>query len=187
MTKQSNELSENSTKEISQNISENPIRKITEPIAKKVINSEFSINATLNRKDEEQPTLFQEKKEENLPDHHFSEVDLQREWQIFLDDLQKKNAVLFYAVNTLKVHKKDENLIRILYPSDSVKTEFEKVQADFFNHFKRKVNNYKIEIEFSSDVTLKKEIVTKRSIFEKFVEINPVLKDLDDLLKLDLS
>jgi DNA polymerase-3 subunit gamma/tau len=34
---------------------------------------------------------------------------------------------------------------------------------------------------------LKKEIVTKKSTFEKFVEINPILKDLDDLLKLDLS
>ena len=127
------------------------------------------------------------KKEENLPEHHFSDVDLQREWKIFLDDLQQKNTVLFYAVNTLKVYKKDENVINILYPSDSVKSEFEKVQGEFFNHFKRKVNNYKIEVEYSNDVTLKKEIVTKRSIFEKFVEINPVLKDLDDLLKLDLS
>jgi DNA polymerase-3 subunit gamma/tau len=63
----------------------------------------------------------------------------------FLDDLQQKNTVLFYAVNTLKVYKKDENLINILYPSDSVKSEFEKVQGEFFNHFKRKVNNYKIE------------------------------------------
>ena len=114
-------------------------------------------------------------------------MDLQREWQIFLNDVQKKDTVLFYAVNTLKIHKKDENLVHILYPSDSVKTEFEKVQGEFFNHCKRKVNNYKIEVEFSNDVTLKKEIVTKRTIFEKFVEINPVLKDLDELLKLDLS
>lgn len=95
--------------------------------------------------------------------------------------------MLYYAVNTIKVNKKEENLIVILYPSDSVKSEFEKVQAEFFNHFKRKVNNYKIEIEFRNDVTLKKEIITKKSIFEKFVEINPVLKDLDALLKLDLS
>ena len=122
-----------------------------------------------------------------MPEHHFSDVDLQREWQIFLNELQKKDMVLFYAVNTLKIHKKDENLIHILYPSDSVKTEFEKVQGEFFNHFKRKVNNYKIEVEFSNDVTLKKEIVTKKTIFEKFVELNPVLKDLDELLKLDLS
>lgn len=95
--------------------------------------------------------------------------------------------MLYYAVNTLKLHKKDENLINVLYPSDSVKSEFEKIQAEFFNHFKRKVNNYKIEILYSNDVTLKKEIVTKRNIFEKFAEINPVLKDLDELLKLDLS
>lgn len=122
-----------------------------------------------------------------MPEYHFSDVDLQREWQIFLNELQKKDMVLFYAVNTLKIHKKDENLIHILYPSDSVKTEFEKVQGEFFNHFKRKVNNYKIEVEFSNDVTLKKEIVTKKTIFEKFVELNPVLKDLDELLKLDLS
>ena len=151
-----------------------------------MISSEFSIHAALNKKEEEEIHL-EIKKEEELPEHHFSEVDLQREWQFFLNDLQKKDAVLYYAVNTLKLHKKDENLINILYPSDSVKTEFEKIQAEFFNHFKRKVNNYKIEIQYSNDVTLKKEIVTKRTIFEKFVEINPVLKDLDDLLKLDLS
>jgi DNA polymerase-3 subunit gamma/tau len=162
------------------------VKKITESISKKIINSEFSINAALNKKEVEEVHL-EVKKEENLPEHHFSEVDLQREWQIFLNDLQKKDMVLFYAVNTLKIHKKDENLINILYPSDSVKAEFEKVQGEFFNHFKRKVNNYKIEIEFSNDVTLKKEIVTKKTIFEKFVELNPVLKDLDELLKLDLS
>ena len=51
--------------------------------------------------------------------------------------------------------------------SDSVKHEFEKVQAEFFNHFKRKVNNYKIQVEYSNDVSLKKEIVTKKkSTFE---------------------
>ena len=33
----------------------------------------------------------------------------------------------------------------------------------------------------------KKEIVTKKSIFEKYVEINPLLKDLDDLIKFDFS
>lgn len=151
------------------------------------MNSEFSILATLNKKEEVEEVHLVTKKEEDLPDHHFSEIDLQREWNLFLNELQQKNTVLYYAVNTLKIHKKAENLVHILYPSDSVKSEFEKVQAEFFNHFKRKVNNYKIEIEFSNDVTLKKEIVTKRSIFEKFVEINPVLKDLDDLLKLDLS
>ncbi len=173
-------------KQISETNSEKIIKKISEPIAKKFISSEFSINAALHKKEEEE-IFIEIKKEEDLPEHHFSDVDLQREWQIFLNDLQKKDMVLFYAVNTIKIHNKDENLIHVLYPSDSVKKEFEKVQVEFFNHFKRKVNNYKIEIVYSNDVTLKKEIVTKKTIFEKFVEINPILKDLDDLLKLDLS
>ena len=82
--------------------SENPekiVKKIAEPIAKKVISSEFSIHAALNKKEEEEVHL-EIKKEEELPEHHFSEVDLQREWQFFLNDLQKKDAVLYYAVNT---------------------------------------------------------------------------------------
>ncbi len=126
-------------------------------------------------------------KEEELPDHHFTEKDLQEEWKLFLEDLLNKDQVMYYAVNTLRITKKDENLVKVLYPSDSVKSEFEKIQGEFFNHFKRKVNNYKIEIEYGNDVSLKKEILTKRKIFEKYVEINPVLKDLDELMRLDLS
>lgn len=153
----------------------------------KVIHSEFSIQAALQPKESQKEIKAEIKNDENLPEHHFSEVDLQREWQHYLTDLQNKDIVLFYAVNTLKIHKKDENLIHILFPSDSVRAEFEKIQHDFFNHFKRKVNNFKISLEYSNDVTLKKEIVTKKTVFEKFIEINPILKDLDDLLKLDLN
>lgn len=134
-----------------------------------------------------QNEISRETKEEDIPAHHFTEKDLQDEWQIFLNDLMKKDDVAFYAVNTLKLNKSDENQIKILYPSDSAKTEFEKIRENFFNHFKRKVNNYKIEIIYKNDIGLKKEIMTKRKIFDKFAEINPVLKDLDDLFKFDFN
>jgi len=94
---------------------------------------------------------------------------------------------LYSAVNSFKFSKTSENTICINYPSESAKKEFEKIQGEFFNHFKRKVNNYQLSFDYKADVSLKKEIVTKRSIFEKLVEINPVLKDLDDLMKFDLS
>lgn len=128
-----------------------------------------------------------QKKEEDLPDHHFTEKDLQTEWQVFLSDLFIKDQVTYFAVNTAKLHKKEENVVEILYPSDLVKNEFEKIQAQFFNHFKRKVNNYKIEVSYREDKKLIKKQETKRDIFQKFVEINPVLKDLDELMRLDLS
>ncbi len=99
----------------------------------------------------------------------------------------KKDDVAFYAVNTLKINKSDENEIKILYPSDSAKTEFEKIREGFFNHFKRKVNNYKIEIIYKNDTSLKKEIITKRKIFDNFAKINPIIRDLDDLFKFDFN
>lgn len=152
---------------------------------KKAVSSEFSISAALNKKEEE--AVVEVVSKEELPDHHFTEKDLQTEWKLFLEDLYTRDQVLYYAVNTLKVSKKDEHLIKILYPSDSVKSEFEKIQGEFFNHFKRKVNNYKIELEYTIDLSLKKEVLTKRKIFEKYAEINPLLKDLDQVMRFDLS
>ena len=61
------------------------------------------------------------------------------------------------------------------------------MRSDFFNHFKHKVNHFNIVIEYKNDVSMKKEIITKRKIFDKFAEINPVLRDLDDLFKFDFN
>lgn len=81
----------------------------------------------------------------------------------------------------------EENTIQVCYPSLSAKNEFDQVQAEFFNHFKHKVNNYKIKLEFSKDETLVEEILTKKKVFENLTEINPLLKDLNDFMLFDLS
>ncbi|RMZ60240.1 hypothetical protein D1631_09960 [Chryseobacterium nematophagum] len=95
---------------------------------------------------------------------------------------------MFNAVKTFKLVKIDEKIIQILYPSDSAKVEFDKINGEFFNHFRRKVHNYAIEIEYKRDFeNLKIEVLTKRKIFEKFIEKNPLLKDLDDLMRFDLT
>ncbi|REC66911.1 hypothetical protein DRF59_10260 [Chryseobacterium flavum] len=105
-----------------------------------------------------------------------------------LKQLQRKDGFVFNAVKTFKLIKAEENKIKVLYPSDSAKAEFDKISGDFFNHFKRKVHNHIIEIEYQRDVeNLKIEVMTKRKIFEKYIEKNPLLKDLDDLMKFDLT
>ena len=95
--------------------------------------------------------------------------------------------MIFSAINGFKLSKKDETIIQISYPSESSRAEFEKIQVDFLNHFRHKVNNFKLNFEFKNDVSLKREVMTKRKLFEKYVEINPLLKDLDDLMKFDFS
>jgi len=110
------------------------------------------------------------------------------EWNLMLKQLQKKDSFIFNAVKTFKMFKSDENQITVSYPSDSAKVEFDKISGEFFNHFKRKVHNYSIEIEYKRDFeNLKVEVMTKRKIFEKFTEKNPLLKDLDDLMRFDLT
>lgn len=127
-------------------------------------------------------------KTDHLPQNHFTETDLQIEWNLMLKQIQFKEAVIFNAIKSFKLVKINESRVQILYPSDSAKAEFDKISGEFFNHFKRKVQNYSIEFEYNKDVqSLKVELVTKRKIYEKFIEKNPLLKDLDDLMKFDLS
>jgi DNA polymerase-3 subunit gamma/tau len=110
-----------------------------------------------------------------------------REWDIFLKNLAKTNTFVYNAISSFKMEKVDEHKIMVKYSSEFAKSEFDRLSPEFFNHFKHKVNNFKIEIEYQTDLSIKKEVMTKRKIFEKFAEINPLLRDLDDLMKFDLS
>ncbi|KAA0126597.1 hypothetical protein FY557_16725 [Chryseobacterium sp. SN22] len=107
---------------------------------------------------------------------------------MLLKQLQKKDTFVFNAIKTFKLLKSGENQITVLFPSDSAKSEFDKVSREFFNHFKTKVHNFSIGVVYKRDIeNLKIEVMTKRKIFEKFAEKNPLLKDLDDLMRFDLT
>ncbi|RKS97962.1 hypothetical protein [Chryseobacterium defluvii] len=164
------------------------IKKASKPLSRKTVSSGFSIHSYLNKEEKEEKQESQAIKTENLPQNHFTETDLQMEWNLLLKQLQSKDPFVYNAIKAFKLVKADENAIKVLYPSDSAKVEFDKISGEFFNHFKRKVHNYAIEVEYKKDhENLKIEIVTKKKVFEKFVDKNPLLKDLDDLLKFDLT
>jgi DNA polymerase-3 subunit gamma/tau len=165
------------------------IKKTSKPLSRPGISSGFSINSFLSK--EEKSEIEEEKvvvKTESLPKNHFTETDLQVEWNLLLKQLQRKDTFIFNAIKTFKITKSGENQITVLFPSDSAKVEFDKVSREFFNHFKTKVHNHSIEVEYKRDVeNLKIEVMTKRKVFEKFIEKNPLLKDLDDLMRFDLT
>ncbi len=122
-----------------------------------------------------------------LPSSHWSETDLHKEWQLFLRKLQQEEVLVFNAISSFQLNKIGEDTVEVTYPSESARTEFDKVRAEFFNHFMHKVNHFNIKTEYKLDVTMKREVMTKRKIFDKFVEINPVLKELDEYFKLDFN
>ncbi|MCL8537797.1 hypothetical protein [Chryseobacterium gallinarum] len=168
--------------------SEPAFRKANKPLSRQGASLGFSINSFLNTEEKQTIEETVTVKTENLPQNHFTDTDLQMEWNLMLKQLQKKDGFIFNAVKTFKLVKKEESKIKVLYPSESAKVEFDKISGEFFNHFRRKVHNHAIEIEYERDVeNLKIEVMTKRKIFEKFIEKNPLLKDLDDLMKFDLT
>lgn len=182
---------------ISPKAAEKPLVKNTEEVAKVVSktkeplgayqkSSAFSITAALNQAEEKPAEITQSQKQE-LPSQHFSDTDLQNEWKKFLQELQQNDIIIYNAISSFKLNKKNEHIVEITYPSESAKAEFEKVRSEFYNHFMHKVSNYNIIVEYRVDITMKKEIITKRKIFDKFAEINPVLRDLDHEFKLDFN
>jgi DNA polymerase-3 subunit gamma/tau len=164
------------------------IKTASKPLSRPKISSGFSINSFINKEDKQEVEETVVVKNDHLQEHHFTDTDLQAEWNLLLMQLRTKEPFVFNAIKSFKLVKVSEKVIQVLYPSESAKAEFDKISGEFFNHFKRKVNNYTIEFDYKKDhENLKIEVVTKKKIFEKFVEINPLLKDLDDLMKFDLT
>lgn len=160
-------------------------KKSSSPLLTTKFPSKFNIAETLKPKQEE--AVLQEKSSEKLPTNHFTETDLATEWQAFLGKLKERDIVLYSAINGFKLSKKDEDTIGITYPSETARAEFEKISSEFLNHFRHKVSHYSIKTDFKMDVTIKKEVLTRRKLFEKFADINPLLHTLNDIMKFDLS
>ncbi len=150
-----------------------------------VVASKYSIKKHLEEKQKEVEN--QTNSGEQLPDNHFSDIDLQVAWIAFLKELFQENIVAWSAINTFKLSKIGENQIEVKYSSDTAKKEFETIQMDFFSRFKHKVNNSQIEIIYREDITLKKGNLSKKQVFEQLVEINPVLQDLENLMRFDFN
>ncbi|WP_258319553.1 hypothetical protein [Chryseobacterium chendengshani] len=164
------------------------IKTSSKPLSKSKVSSGINISSLMNNEDTPKVEEAVIAKNEDLHEHHFTDTDVQSEWNLLLLHLRTKDPVIFSAIKSFKLKKIDEKIIQIQYPSGSAKLEFDKISTEFFNHFKHKVNNHSIVFEFKHEPqNLRQEILTTKKKFEKFVEINPLLKDLDDLMKFDLT
>lgn len=72
-------------------------------------------------------------------------------------------------------------------PSEIAKSEFESLKKDFLSMFQVKVNNFHVKIKYVKDESLHKEIITKRKLFDNFAKVNPVLVELDKIMRFDFS
>lgn len=163
------------------------VKTAAAPLAKKISKSKFSITKNLEKKEIKEIPAVEAVEAKNIPKDHFSETDLKTLWQDYLDGLRYKDNIAYMAINNFSVTKEDEDTICIAYPSDLAKSQFHAVENEFINLFQTKVNHFGIKINYKKDQGLRKEILSKRKIFDKFAEINPVLNDLNNLMDFDLT
>ncbi len=150
--------------------------------------SKYNIQKELEKKEQEEEQTEVVVDTSHLPKNHFSDIDLQNHWNFFLNELKEREYMLYLVVSSFRISKKDEQTLLLNYPSDTVKQKFdESVRGEFLNSFQRKVKNFSLQAEYVKDESLKQEIPTKRKIYEKMLEINPLLKDLDELMDFDFS
>lgn len=139
--------------------------------------------------------LEQEKtaqEQENIPENHlpksdFSQQDIESFWKEFLTQVQEKDDFTYKAIRGFMVSKLDSNTLKIQYPSESAKAEFEKVSADFFSQFKHKVKHFCIETKYEKLVQKKEIKLTRRKIFEQMANQNPLLHELNSIFNFDLN
>lgn len=173
-----------------ENPPENKPEKAVEPILKNAPAkaSKFSILKKLEASENAEQDEKESGDSEELPSNHFTETDLQQEWTDFLHKIQQEDMVVYNAIQGFKIEKSDENLVKISYPSETAKAEFDKVSGMFLNAFKHKVNNFRVEVLYHLDAkSMKRELETKRSVFEKMAAKNPLLRELDDIFKFDFN
>lgn len=188
MVKEDPEKPAKATPKVEEIPTETVVKKADKPLSTKVAPSKYSIKNSLEEKPKEKVEEVSEKSKETLPANHFTETDLQNYWQKFLDQLRKDDIVVYNAISGFKLQKLEENTIEIRFPSHTAKSEFDKIHNDFSNGFQHAVNNHSIEIKFENvGGKMKKHAVTKRTMFEKYCEINPLLKELDEIFKFDLN
>lgn len=123
-----------------------------------------------------------------LPKDVFSEEEMQKHWNDFVDVIDKKGQKILasnLASDTPKL--RNNTSIWIELPNDTMKKEIEREQYDLMEYLKQKLNNYFIELQITvNEATAKKFAFTPEEKYEKLREKNPAIDILRKEFDLDL-
>lgn len=126
--------------------------------------------------------------ESQLPRETFTEEELQKHWNYFVDEIENKGQKILASNLASDVPKlKDANTIWIELPNDTMKKEVEREQYDLIEFLKLKLNNYAISLFITvSETAAKKYAFTPEEKYEKLREKNPAIDILRQEFDLDL-
>jgi DNA polymerase III alpha subunit (gram-positive type) len=116
----------------------------------------------------------------------FTEEEVKRFWNQYLEELKSLQPVLFNVLNTTTCLVRENYTIFFEFPSNSAYDEFENLREDIFQKLKKHVNNYSISFEYEIKETQRAILLSSKDKFEKMVKVNPLLEKLRNDFRLDI-
>ena len=181
-----NETSKSLTEKSDKLTSNNQNNTINNPIKTDSEVSAFSLSSLKIKKE----TTNNIRKIEDSKEKKEEFIDIKnliKKWNLYADNLEKKGKDNFSSLLTLnKPRVTEETNIIYNVPTKSSRKELFEIKDDLTNFLKLNLKNDFLELKFEINNEVHKEyFLTPKEKYEKLKEINPVIENLKNDLKLD--
>jgi len=117
----------------------------------------------------------------------FTPEELKSTWIKYAEILDNKGEKILASTMLSDLPKLEETTIKVTMPNESMKVTLNQSKGKILEYIHNKLQNNTIELEIDvSQTEEKKYIHTKEEKFKHFVEVNPKIKDLKNVLDLDI-
>ncbi|TYA72000.1 DNA polymerase III subunit gamma/tau [Seonamhaeicola marinus] len=125
--------------------------------------------------------------EEDLPKEPFTEEELLKTWNTYVDLLIEKGQRNLASILSIDTPKLKETTIHLEFPNATNKVEVERNQYNLLGYIRKTLNNYDIDLSIEvNEVMEKKYAYTSIEKFEKLKEKNPNIELLRKTFNLNV-
>ena len=127
-------------------------------------------------------------KQEDLPKEHFTQNQLLKHWNQYVEILEEKgkyNLAAILKIDTPTI--KDIHFISLEFPNSTNKIEVENQQTDLLKFLRKSLKNYDIKLDISINEKMEKDFLyTAEEKYAKLKKKNPSVEILKKTFNLDL-
>ncbi|TXG35974.1 DNA polymerase III subunit gamma/tau [Seonamhaeicola maritimus] len=125
--------------------------------------------------------------EEDLPKDSFTENELIKVWNTFIEKLQEQGKRNLASILSIDTPKLKESTIHLVFPNATNKVEVERNQYDLLGFIRKSLNNFDIDLSITVNEVLEKQYAyTSIEKYEKLKEKNPNIELLKKTFNLDV-
>jgi DNA polymerase-3 subunit gamma/tau len=125
--------------------------------------------------------------EENLPKNDFTEEQLIKTWNAYVNDIESKGKFNLASILSIDTPKLKGTTIHLTYPNQTNKVEVERHQFKLLSYLRKSLQNFDIDLNIDVNEELEKQYAySPREKYEKLNKKNSNLETLRKTFDLDI-